>query len=160
MENVYVEVVAHSPAMQSCPQKVFWKVSQDLKKKLWRSLVFSKFVGCRPSTSLKKEPCHRCCPVSFAKFSTYFVNHLQTTGSLYYQTNISKEKSLLVHVHSCSFIWFNYNRCIKAKEKYFWFVYKFKMKFVRKKIFSLKPFGKDATSRILLKINKCILTNY
>lgn len=35
-------------SLQSCRQKVFLKISQDLKKNRWRSLVFSKFVGCRP----------------------------------------------------------------------------------------------------------------
>ena len=91
--RLYGECICRSGRPQPCYAKLSSKgvlksFARFKKKQLWRSLVFSKFVGCRPSTSLKKEPCHRCCPVSFAKFSTYFVNHLQTTGSLYYQTNI------------------------------------------------------------------------
>ena len=69
-------------------------------KHLCQSLLFNKVAGLRLATLLKKRPCHRCFPVSFAKSlrSPFVTDHLRW---------------LLLNISFFITIWKN---CVKVKK--------------------------------------------
>ena len=75
--------------LQKHPPVVFYKKSalrnlaQFTGKHLCQSLFFNKVAGLSPATLLKKNLCHRCFPVNFAKIlrTPFFIEYLWTTAS-------------------------------------------------------------------------------
>ena len=65
---------------QGCSvKKIFLKILQNSREKhLCQRLFFNKVAGLRPPTILRKNLCHRCFPVNFAKFlrTALFKEHL------------------------------------------------------------------------------------
>ena len=77
-----------------------------------QSLFFDKVAG--PACNfIKKETCHRCFPVNFAKFPRlpFFIEHLRATASVYGNALISRsltcpEKFLVAHLIRCNFFFY------------------------------------------------------
>ena len=89
LNSIWLNIQKQPPEL-FCRKRCSYKFCKIHRKTPVPEPLFSKVVGQRPVTFLKKRLCDGCFPLTFAIFlrTTFFTEHLRTTDSEYYKKNL------------------------------------------------------------------------